>query len=234
MHLFRTVLNKALIPLLLLVSCSKDDPAPPSLEDGKSTIVYDLAGDTQASMADGIDGKEQRDFYTFLFRFRDKKQIWIRTKADSAQWLKTADWDIAFTGNYNSELYINNAEDSDNPGYGSPATSTAIVLLEQPYESVTAAPSDAEFDSSPVESIGWVQSGDSPGWFSYNTTTHIMKALPNRTYVLRLPGGKYAKLQLLSAYKGNPPVVTDLYWPAPYFTFRYFVQEDGSRNLKTN
>jgi hypothetical protein len=46
-------------------------------------------------------------------------------------------------------------------------------------------------------------------------------------------GGKYARLELINVYKGNPPVVTDLFWPAPYFTFRYFVQEDGSRNLQT-
>lgn len=233
MTLFRTVLNKFAIVLLLFVACGKDDPEPPSLEDGKSTVILDLAGDTQASIADGIDGKEQRDFYTFLFRFSDKKQIWIRTEADSAQWLKTADWDIAFTGNYNSELYINNAEDPDNPGYGGPATTTAIVLLEQPYESVTAAPSDAEFDNSTIKRVGWVDASAPHGWFNYSATTHIMKALPNRTYALRLPDGKYAKLQLVNAYKGNPPAVTDMYWPAPYLTFRYFVQQDGSKNLNT-
>lgn len=218
---------------MLLAACGKDDPVAPPLEDGKSTVIYDLAGDTQASIADGIDGKERRPFYTFLYRLRDKRQIWIRTKADSAQWLKTADWDIAFTGNYNSEIYINHAADPNNPGYQGPVTNTGIVLVEQPYEAVTTAPSDVEFDNNGVGAVGWAQSEGSPGWFSYNATTHIMKALPNRTYVLRLPDGKYAKLQLLSAYKGNPPAVTDMYWPAPYFTFRYFVQQDGSKDLNT-
>ncbi len=232
MGLFRTVLNKMLALVFVLVSCGKDDPATPSLEDGKSTVVYDLAGDTQASIAGGVDGKEQRPFYTFLFDLSAKRQIWIRTKADSVQWLKTDDWDIAFAGNYNAEVFINNKVESRNPGYQGPVANTAIVLVQQPYESVTTAPADAEFDASPITSIGWADSGDSPGWYGYNTTTHIMKALPNRTYVLRLPDGKYAKLQLVSAYKGNPPAVTDLYWPAPYLTFRYFVQQDGSKNLK--
>ena len=108
-----------------------------------------------------------------------------------------------------------------------------MVLLRQTYESVTNAPTDAEFYSSTISSVGWAQSADSPGWYSYSTSTHIMKALPNRTYSLRLHNGKYAKLQLVSSYKGNPPAVTDMFWPAPYLTFRYFVQQDGSRNLST-
>ncbi len=232
MNLFRTSINK-LFFLVLLAACGKDDEAAHSLEDGKSTVVYDLAGDTRASVSGGVDGKEQRPFYTFLFRFSDKRQIWIRNATDSAQWLKTADWDIAFTGNYNSEIFINNNRNPQNPGFEGPAGQTAIILLQQPYESVTNAPTDAEFDSSTISSVGWAQSADSPGWYSYSTSTHIMKAFPNRTYALRLPGGKHAKLQLISAYKGNPPAVTDMFWPAPYLTFRYFVQQDGSHNLNT-
>ena len=107
------------------------------------------------------------------------------------------------------------------------------MLLQQSYESVTTAPVDALFDNSTIKMIGWADIESSPGWYNYNTSTHIMKAIPSRTYALRLPNGKYAKLQLVSAYKGNPPAVTDMYWPAPYFTFRYYVQEDGSKNLST-
>lgn len=234
--LFRIGLNKIkdIAIILLFIACNKDDTQPVSLEDGKSTVVYDLAGDTKASISDGIDGKEQRDFYTFLFRFQDKKQIWIRTEADSAQWLKTDEWDIAFAGQYNSNVYINNAQYVGNPGYEGPVTNTAIVLVEQPYEKVTTAPSDSEFDNSTIRVVGWAEVSAPHGWYDYSTSTHIMKALPNKTYVLRLPSGKYAKLQLVNLYKGNPPVVTDMFWPAPYLTFRYYVQQDGSKNLKTN
>ena len=232
--LFRIGLNKLIVLAVIMTACEKENRTPVTLEDGKSTVIYDLAGDTKASMADGIDGKEQRDFYTFLFRFQDKKQIWIRTKSDSTQWLKTDQWDIAFAGQYNSNVYINNAQDSGNPGYDGPAANTSIVLLEQPYEKVTTAPSDSEFDNSTIKVVGWADASAPHGWFDYSSTTHIMKALPNKTYVLRLPNGKYAKLQLVNAYKGNPPVVTDMFWPAPYFTFRYYVQEDGSKNLNTN
>lgn len=221
------------ILLMLLVSCGKEDVRP-SLEDGVSTVVYDLPGDLEASMAEGVEGKEKRPFYIFLFRFSDKRQIWIKTKQDSLQWLKTKDWDIAFTGPYNSEVFVNNANYEFNPGYEGEATSTAVVKVDAAYSAVNTAPSDEELDNSEVTKIGWASSESSNGWFTYSLSTHIMQALPNRTYVIRLQDGKYVKLQLINAYKGNPPAVTNMNWPAPYFTFRYFVQADGSKNLKTN
>lgn len=219
--------------LLLGTACTKDEvEGQNNLEDGKSTVIYDLAGDTGASMGD-TDGKEPRAFNTFLFRLRDKKQIWIKTKEDSLRWLKSADWDLAFTGPYNSEIYVNNASKNLNPGYGGAADKTSVVMLEQAYDFVNEAVSEEMFHNSEVNKIGWAGSGDSPGWFYYSLTTHIMQAIPNRTYVIRLQDGKYAKLQLINAYKGNPPAVTDLNWPAPYYTFRYYIQEDGTKNLKT-
>ena len=219
--------------LLILISCGKEEDTRPDLEDGKSTVIYDLPGDIEASMGSDVDGKDDRDFYTFLFRFRDKRQIWIKTKQDSLQWLKTKDWDIAFTGPYNSEVYVNNANYELNPGFEGEATNTAVVKLDQSYESVTTAANDDEFDNSDITKIGWAPSSSSSGWLQYSLTIHIMQAIPNRTYVIRLPDSKYAKLQLINAYKGNPSAVTNMNWPAPYYTFRYYVQQDGSKNLDT-
>ena len=98
---------------------------------------------------------------------------------------------------------------------------------------MTTAPSAAEFDAADMTKIGW-DAGNGQGWFFYSLDNHIAVPIKNRTFVLRTAEGKYAKLELLNVYKGNPPIVTDLYWPAPYFTFRYFVQADGSGNLKTS
>ncbi len=67
----------------MALSCSKEE-VQPDLADGKSTVVEDLAGDTGASVGDGVDGKEKRDFRTFLYSFTTKKQIWLNNAADSA------------------------------------------------------------------------------------------------------------------------------------------------------
>lgn len=219
--------------IFLISSCTKDELEPNEvLQDGNSTVISDLAGDTQAAMGNATPGKEVRAFYTFLFRFKDQKQIWIRTRADSAQWLKTKDWDLAFTGPYNSEVYVNDKDYQYNPGYGGIAES-AVVMLDQNYDAVNQAPTDQLFNASTITKIGWASSASANGWFFYSLSTHIMQAIPNRTYAIRLPDGKYAKLQLINAYKGNPPSVTDLNWPAPYYTFKYYVQQDGTKNLQT-
>ncbi|KFF04129.1 HmuY family protein [Flavobacterium reichenbachii] len=223
------------LAVMSFISCSSnEEDTAASLTDGKSNVITDLAGDTGASMGSGTDGKEQRSFHTFLFRFSDQKQFWLHTKADSLQYMKTTDWDLAFTGPYNSEVFVNNAKYQYNPGYGGPAETTAVILLKEAYKNVTQAPSDADFNTSEITKIGWSSSESSAGWFYYSLSSHIMQAIPDRTYAIRLPSGKYAKLQLVNAYKGNPPAVTDLNWPAPYFTFRYFVQTDGTKNLSTN
>jgi len=53
--LFRIRLNKILTiaTLALLVACKKDESTDRGLEDGKSVLVKDLAGDTKASIASG-------------------------------------------------------------------------------------------------------------------------------------------------------------------------------------
>lgn len=223
-----------LFTAIILTSCSNnEEDTTASLSDGKSTVISDLAGDTGASMGGSTNGKEQRSFHTFLFRLKDQKQLWLHTKVDSLQYMKTTDWDLAFTGPYNSEIFINNAKYQYNPGYGGPAAKTAVVLIKDAYKNVTQAPAETDFDTSDITKIGWASSESSAGWFYYSLSSHIMQSIPDRTYIIRLPDGKYAKLQLLNAYKGNPPAVTDLNWPAPYFTFRYFVQNDGTKNLST-
>lgn len=223
-----------LLVSIAITSCSKDEDgdAWAGLEDGKSILIKDLAGDTNGAMGETAEGKTKIGFDTFLFRFSDKKQIWIRNAADSTQYLKTNDWDIAFTGPYNSEVYVNKGSYQLNPGYGGNATS-AVVKIDKPYDEVLTAPTDEAFTESKINSIGWAFNESASGWFFYSLDTHIMIPVKNRTYSIQLPNGKYAKLELITAYQGNPPTVTNLNWPAPYFSFRYYVQEDGSKNLNT-
>jgi len=191
-------------------------------------------------------GKETGKYNMFLFSFRTGKQIYIRDAADSARYLKTDQWDIAFTDNFNSLIWVNNAGYKQNPGYGSPMTRTSVLMYNYGYEFMNEAPADSLFDALPLSNMqmGFV-SEFGPGinaWYEYSTTTHVAQPYPYRAFYLRLQQldpvtgksvVKYGKLQLISMYKGAPEVVTDLNWPSPYFTFRYFIQEDGSHNLKT-
>lgn len=135
---------------LLLSSCSKSNVNPnEELSDGVSTVISDLAGDVDAYVGNGSAGngnpKETRDFHTFLFRFSDKKQTWLKNKADSNANFSKTDWDIAFSGQYNSTLYVNDGTVNSTPAFGN-GSKHKIVLVKQAYDQVTTAPSDADFE----------------------------------------------------------------------------------------
>ncbi|MGN8068472.1 HmuY family protein [Mucilaginibacter sp. 22184] len=200
---------------LLISSCTKEQ-VKPQLQDGKSTVVNDLPGDVGSTISSG--------FKTFYFSFTTNAKI------DSGQ-KKSSQWDISFAREYNSYVGINNGTNDASLGFGGTGKGS-MVVVNKAYDQVTEAPSDNVFTSAAITSAGW-DSGNGSGWYFYDLKTHLAVPVKNRTYVLRTADGKYAKLEMVSMYKGAPAVVTDLNWPAPYFTFRYFVQQDGSRNLST-
>ncbi|MFY0252479.1 HmuY family protein [Chitinophaga sp. 30R24] len=215
-----------------MAACKKEGNTSPkrTYEDGKSTVIYDMAGDTRASVSDGIDGKEKKPFATFLFSLKTGRQSWDTSIVNRQR----NSWDLAFTDLYNALVIVNNGTNAKSLGAGGSGQG-AILLYDKPYSSITTAPDDDYFKSNSLVSIGWdgYPLPADKGWYFYSLTTHLARAIPNRTFIIRTADGKYAKLELISMYKGNPPAVTDLLWPAPYFTIRYFLQEDGSRNLYT-
>jgi hypothetical protein len=228
-----TICISTLAALLLAVtSCKKDDNnvTKTNYEDGVSTVIYDLAGDTDASVADGVEGKQRRPFKSFYFKLGTKLQSWDSTAANR----QSNSWDLAFTDVYNALVYVNDGSNVNGPGYGG-AGKGLITVIDSPYTKVTVAPSATEMGENNLKFVGWdgYPQAYNAGWYFYSLNTHLAIPIKNRTFVLLTAEGKYAKLELINVYQGNPPAVTDLYWPAPYFTFRYFVQEDGSRNLKT-
>ena len=185
-------------------------------------------------------GKETGKYSIFTFRFSDGRQQFIRDAADSSRYLPTADWDIAFTGDMNSHIWLNNAKYNLNPGFGGPITKSALIMYEYGYDFMNEAPEDEFFDNRPAEQAQISYTSQyGPGinpWYEYGST-FIAKPFPYRAYYLRLeqPDGsyRYGKLQLISMYKGAPEALTDRNWPSPYLTFRYFIQKDGSRNIRT-
>lgn len=217
--------------MMLTIACKKDDNNVTKLdyEDGVSTVIYDLAGDTEASVADGIEGKEKRPFRSFYFKLSGKQQSWDSSDA----FKQSSNWDLAFTDIYNALVYVNNGT-ADGPGKGGSGKGL-IIGVDSAYSKVTTAPDSATMAQGNLRFAGWdgYPQPYNMGWYFYSLNTHLAVPIKNRTFIIRTADGKYAKLELINVYQGNPPAVTDLLWPAPYFTFRYYVQEDGSRNLKT-
>jgi len=185
-------------------------------KDGKGTIyVTDLPGDTTATP--GAPGKDL--YFSFT----------TNTTVDATQKL-TNNWDVAFVNIYNSYVTINNGTKQGTPGYGNSAVG-ALYIVNLPFDSVKTVPDAATVNVNGSAGMDGFPSASWPGWYQYNPSTHIMTVIQGKTFVIRLAGGKYAKLEMTTLYKGNP-ASPSLTTPVPYFTVRYWVQQDGSTNLR--
>lgn len=162
---------------------------------------------------------------------QDAEGVWLTLPEAKAQ---DNNWDVCFSGVYNSYITFNNGDIEDTPGYGGTGKG-GMVVLDALFDELDEAPSDEAFDTFMTEqtSSGW---HDWPlghkGWYFYSLQSHIMSAISGVTIVIRTGDGKFAKLEMKTLYLGNPESPT-VNTPTPYFTFRYFLQEDGSRNLST-
>jgi len=147
---------------------------------------------------------------------------------DSAKVL-TDEWDICFDNIYNSFVTANNPDKTTPPGPDGAGRGALVVVLK-PFDQVTEAPSDEVFAASDSYAAWDGFPAGHVGWYNYEMDTHIMRTIAGRTIVIRTAKGKYAKLEMLSLYKDNPENPTRSS-PIPFITGRYWVQEDGSRNL---
>ncbi|OOQ59743.1 hypothetical protein [Mucilaginibacter pedocola] len=109
-------------------------------------MLTNLASDTEASLTYGTPGKTKRPFYSFLFNLKVHKQIWLKTAADTAQYLNTTEWDIAVSCNYNSKI----------------SACGIIVKVDTDYGQVTDAPSDQTFAQSTITKVGRAASAVGP------------------------------------------------------------------------
>ncbi|WP_428235965.1 HmuY family protein [Gracilimonas sp.] len=125
----------------------------------------------------------------------------------------SSQWDIAFSGTAISA----NAE---NDG--------GIMALNIPFADVTEAPTE-----------GYEESNTS--WYTYTGNTppvHAVLPVDGLTLVVQTPEGKYAKVRMISYYKGNPDTSTQEFADtntrpeSRYFTFEYAVQTAGSVNFE--
>lgn len=146
----------------------------------------------------------------------------------SADQADSENWDIAFRGT----TIITNS------GVNGPGQSGAI-MLDVAFDEVTIAPSDG-YKEDTEENTAITGSG---GWYTYTGEGNPPRAViahEDVTIVLRTAGGNnYAKLHIMSYYKGNPDYDSEEFAnlqtrPASqHFTFRYVIQlTEGLRDLK--
>jgi hypothetical protein len=141
------------------------------------------------------------------------------TGADTA----TTKWDIKFKA---TSVFIN----SGTSGIGT----TQAQVVSSTFETLTAAPTTGyKADATGAPAIS--------GWYTYTATTepqHAILTVPGKIFVIKTSAGNYAKVEMISYYKGNPNTTTAEFAnlatrPASsYYTFRFACQGDGTTSLQ--
>ena len=231
----RTVLSiPGAVLLLLFTACdsaeSEPDPVPLSAE-----MVEDIAADPTTTPPQG--GQPISTGRFTLYSLGDKQVVLPSTEADPAvraQDSSSTAWDLGFQG---TTIILNGG--TSGPGTG------AAQILSEAFDDVMEAPAGSyaadgrntcpavntpsgEFPGVPLA----ICTGSGNGWYTYNPQTNHILPIPGRTIVLRTADGKYAKMRILSYYKGRPDQPSSD-TPSRYYTFEYILQPDGSRNFET-
>jgi hypothetical protein len=142
----------------------------------------------------------------------------------------TTKWDIAFK---TTTIKVNS-------GTSGPGTAAAQIVSTG-FDDLTEAPVDGyTVDGASGFAI---PSGTGSGWYNYTGAAtsgpqHAILPIAGKTIVVKTANGKYAKIQIVSYYKGNPNTSTADFADLTkrplggYYSIRYMIQAGGSRKLQ--
>lgn len=147
----------------------------------------------------------------FTFYSLRENRIILSDEADRSDSLSNK-WDIAF---HSSTILVNSSSVGGGQGGGQ--------VLDTKFENVAEAPSSGYTGSS----IG-LDSGGSNAWGTYDAGSMTVFPLADKTLLIRTGDGSgYAKIKIVSYYKGAPTVPDPMSDFARYYTFEYVLQTSG-------
>jgi len=206
----RTIVLLAVTSTIVL-SCKDDNPEP---EPVVATTMTDLSADPgtginpNTGQPTGITNK-----FT-LFSFKTGTVI---ANTDSA----TTKWDVGFR---RTTIIVNG-------GTSGPGAAGAIVKSGL-FDEILEAPADGYLADDKNATIKYaIPTGSGNGWYTYDGGAQVIKPTAGRVLLFKTADGKYAKVEILSFYKGakTNPVNTDI---SGYFTFRYVYQPNDTKSFK--
>lgn len=189
---------------IIIAACSEDDKTTNNNPANLNRLVtiYDLPADT---------GK--KGIFT-LFSLKDSA---IVLNSDSI----STKWDIGFAGT----TIITNS------GVRGPGNGGAIILKGVDFTEVRVAPDSGYRIEKSLSDLA-IPTGSGNGWYIYDPNTHIVSAIPGVVIIIRTADGKYAKMQIISYWKGNPSNIDPYQHKERFYTFRYVYQPNGSKNFE--
>lgn len=181
----------------------------------KINIVKDLPADTVTGI--GSDGRPISAGKITYYSLENNNQISENESSSSK-------WDIAFSA---TKILINGG--TSGPGLGGAFVQKGL------FEDFLQISNDSTFatDNS-NNSIFAIPFGSGKGWYDFNGTTSIITPIPDRVLVIRTATGKFAKLEILSYYKGGKTLSSsssdiDKLTKQRFYTFKYVFQPNGTK-----
>jgi hypothetical protein len=183
-----------------LFSCNNSDEPTP-IVPLEATLVEDLAAPND--LIDRTTGQiiEERPFQYFSLE-------------ENALVSENQDWDLAFKG---TTIRVNSAKN------------VSAAIVSGIFEEITEVPASALFTTD-TETTFAIPTGSGSGWYNYNSATFTVTPIPGRVILVKTTDKNYVKMEIISYYKGNPPVeqINPMTTPSAHYTFRYILQPNGS------
>lgn len=215
---------------LSITSCIKDEDNTPTNTPPDPLaiqVINNLDADTSIGSGTPTGPPPTTGHFT-LFNLKTGQRV---ANSDSA----STKWDIGFR----STVIIVNGGTSG-PGQGGAAVLSGIFADVDSLRLEGGAPTGVknatvlvpfQTDSASGPAARAIPSVSDQGWYNYNGATNIITPLPGRVLIIRTADGKYAKMEIVSYYKGAPatPAASD---KSRFYTFRYTYQPDGSGRVK--
>ncbi|MEY4812080.1 MAG: hypothetical protein RLZZ462_953 [Bacteroidota bacterium] len=200
---------------IALVACTKDEET--IVVPVSAITVKDLAADTVTGL--GLDGRPKSAGTTTYYSLVDNKEV-ASTDAASTK------WDIAFSS---TKILINGG--TSGPGIGG-----AFVYVGL-FDALKTIPADSNFATDNANAAAFaIPLGSGKAWYTYDGLTTLVSPIAGRVLVIRTATGKFAKIEIISYYKGGVTLpasasVNDKLFKQRYYTFRYAYQPNGSKTF---
>jgi HmuY protein len=191
-----------LTALLAVSACDSSPGLDPEPEQLQTVTAVDIPADPVVGL---VGGRPVGAGIITYFSLRTNAVV-----TDSA----STDWDLALQG---TTVFVNGG--TSGPGQG------AAQIFEGTMEELAAAPAGGYVEDSDTGMA--IPGGSGSGWYNYNPANNVIAPIPGRVIVLRTADGRYAKLRILSYYRGSPTEVT-AESESRYYTFEHVFQPDGT------
>lgn len=127
---------------------------------------------------------------------------------------KTDKWDVAFS---KTTITVNGG--TSGPGQG------GAQVLEKSFDQIAEAPKDGY--KTDGESGSAIPGGSGNSWYKYDMSVHAILPIVGRTILVKTAAGRFAKIEIISYYKGAPEEVPTE--ESSYFTFRYSLADENGK-----